>query len=72
MSETKRVRIQFSETELLTLLNKLDNVLEEFNENLSNLKEMADGGEEELNLMREYETLNKVHKKLIRSINKLK
>jgi len=71
MKDTKKMRIQFTEIELRTLLYHIDNELESIVEVVRDLKKRPEEKEDTLNYTREYETLSKVQRKLLRSITRL-
>jgi len=71
MKDTKKMRIQFTETELRTLLYHIDNELESIFEVVRDLKNRPEEKEDTLNYTREYETLSKIQRKLLRSITRL-
>ena len=71
MKDTKKMRIQFTETELRTLLYHIDNELESIFEVVRDLKKRPEEQEDTLNYTREYETLSKVQRKLLRSVTRL-
>lgn len=69
--EKKRVRIQFTDTELKTLVYHLDNELESLTEVIRDLQKRPEEEKEHLDTIREYETLNKIQRKVIKSVRRL-
>lgn len=69
--EKRTVRIQFTDTELKTLVYHLDNELESLTDVIRDLQGRPEEDKEHLDTIREYETLNKVQRKLIKSIRRL-